>query len=248
MTNQIDRAAVLELLETAAKGTIILGGQKYRTIQLEEIAAAIRALPAAQVKVKPLVWECDARWPSTVWSGGYQINDQDENEWLMTTPQGDSATFETIDAAKAAAQADYEARILATLDLSPTAVDASQTPDPVVSAPSENAKVKGETVGKMLERLGMDGAMWAAEFRTTALQLGYSDMDEGWLTGWFCNAIMAGYDRSADPVLSDPRVKALVEVSRNMMMREYRTGCSCTSCEEIRDELRAALRAIGGEA
>jgi hypothetical protein len=53
-----------------------------------------------------------------------------------------------------------------------------------------------ESAGDMLERLGMDGVKWAAEFRTTALRLGYSDMDEGWLVGWFCNAIMAGYDRA----------------------------------------------------
>lgn len=67
---------------------------------------------------------------------------------------------------------------------------------PAVNAPAEDAKAKGETDGETLERLGMDGAKWAAEFRTTALRLGYSDMDEGWLIGWFCNAIMAGYDRS----------------------------------------------------
>jgi hypothetical protein len=67
---------------------------------------------------------------------------------------------------------------------------------PAVSAPAEDAIAKGETPGEMLDRLGMDGVKWAAEFRTTALRLGYSDMDEGWLIGWFCNAIMAGYDRA----------------------------------------------------
>jgi hypothetical protein len=34
-----------------------------------------------------------------------------------------------------------------------------------------------------------DAAQWAAEFRKTAINLGYSDMDEGWLIGWFANAI-----------------------------------------------------------
>ena len=68
-----------------------------------------------------------------------------------------------------------------------------------VAAPAEDAAAKGETDGETLERLGMDGAKWAAEFRTTALRLGYSDMDEGWLIGWFCNAVMAGYDRSPAP-------------------------------------------------
>lgn len=65
-----------------------------------------------------------------------------------------------------------------------------------VGAPAEDATAKGETPGEMLDRLGIDGVKWAAEFRTTALRLGYSDMDEGWLIGWFCNAIMAGYDRA----------------------------------------------------
>jgi len=41
----------------------------------------------------------------------------------------------------------------------------------------------------LLERLGDDAAKWAAEFRKTAIKLGYSDMDEGWLIGWFANAI-----------------------------------------------------------
>lgn len=145
MTDLISREAAL---------TACLQGKRCST----DIIDAIRALPVAQVKVKPLVWECDARWPSTVWSGGYQINDQDENEWLMTTPQGDSATFETIDAAKAAAQADYEARILATLDLSPTAVDASQTPDPVINDPRVKALV--EQVRALLD--AADGESYAA--------------------------------------------------------------------------------------
>ena len=43
--------------------------------------------------------------------------------------------------------------------------------------------------GAMLARLGDDASKWAAEFRKTAIRLGYSDMDEGWLIGWFANAI-----------------------------------------------------------
>lgn len=52
-----------------------------------------------------------------------------------------------------------------------------------------------ETDGEFLARIGTDGAKWAAEFRQIAISLGYSDMDEGWLTGWFANAIEAGGDR-----------------------------------------------------
>jgi hypothetical protein len=51
---------------------------------------------------------------------------------------------------------------------------------------------KEETAAEMLERLGTNGAKWAAEFRATAIRLGYSDMDEGWLIGWFANAIESG--------------------------------------------------------
>jgi hypothetical protein len=46
-----------------------------------------------------------------------------------------------------------------------------------------------ETASDFLARLGDDASKWAAEFRKTAIQLGYSDMNEGWLIGWFANAI-----------------------------------------------------------
>ena len=46
-----------------------------------------------------------------------------------------------------------------------------------------------ESEAQMLERLGTDAAKWAEEFRHTAIRLGYSDMDEGWLIVWFANAI-----------------------------------------------------------
>lgn len=39
-----------------------------------------------------------------------------------------------------------------------------------------------------------DAAKWAAAFRRQALKLGYSDMDEGWLIGWFANAIEHSHD------------------------------------------------------
>jgi hypothetical protein len=54
-----------------------------------------------------------------------------------------------------------------------------------------------ESAPDMLARLGADGKLWAEEFNKTAQSLGYPEMDEGWLLGWFCNAIMAGYDTAA---------------------------------------------------
>ena len=47
-----------------------------------------------------------------------------------------------------------------------------------------------------LRDAGMDGAKWAAGFKAIAERLGHHGMDEGWLIGWFCNAIMAGYDEA----------------------------------------------------
>jgi hypothetical protein len=42
-----------------------------------------------------------------------------------------------------------------------------------------------------------DARVWAAGFRETALSLGYSDMDEGWLISWFANAMCAQMDADA---------------------------------------------------
>ena len=39
-----------------------------------------------------------------------------------------------------------------------------------------------------------DARDWAEAFNKTAVKLGYSEMDEGWLIGWFANALMRGFD------------------------------------------------------
>lgn len=62
--------------------------------------------------------------------------------------------------------------------------------------------------GDLLAYLSTDAAKWAAEFRTTARKLGYSDMDEGWLIGWFANAIEAG---RADAII----VPAMMALARH---------------------------------
>ena len=35
-----------------------------------------------------------------------------------------------------------------------------------------------------------DASVWASEFNKAAQRLGYSPMDEGWLIGWFANAML----------------------------------------------------------
>lgn len=66
-----------------------------------------------------------------------------------------------------------------------------------------DAEQKTESSADFLARLGTDGSKWASEFRQIAINLGYSDMDEGWLIGWFANAIEAGADRSRNAALGD---------------------------------------------
>jgi len=97
----------------------------------------------------------------------------------------------------------YRYRTLAQAAFDTVFVGLSAAPAP------EGGSVDGpeddELPGDFLARVGMDGALWADGFRKMALKLGYSDMDEGWLIGWFCNAVMAGYDhaqRRFDPALA----------------------------------------------
>ncbi len=48
---------------------------------------------------------------------------------------------------------------------------------------------------EIIKECGDDASKWAKRFRETAIKLGYSDMDEGWLIGWFANAIEAAHDK-----------------------------------------------------
>lgn len=44
-----------------------------------------------------------------------------------------------------------------------------------------------------------DARTWAKSFNETLVILGYQPHDEGWLIGWFANAIMMGYDEAKRP-------------------------------------------------
>lgn len=58
---------------------------------------------------------------------------------------------------------------------------------------------------ELLATCGADAAKRAAAFNQTAVKLGYSEMDEGWLIGWFANAIMHSFDvmTGTGPVVLD---------------------------------------------
>lgn len=112
-------------------------------------AALAATEPAPQpvaVKVKPLVWDV------TGWSSDDGVKGENDNEWTapllgyryaaycifwfggdlfrLTDPDDNVSRHNSLSDAKAAAQADYEARILAALDLTqPTAQDAARVPE-----------------------------------------------------------------------------------------------------------------------
>ena len=77
--------------------------------------APIAALPAQGVRVRQLEWNIEPRngWKQGVaWADAYHLIRKDDG-WHYANHNG--GVFPTIDAAKAAAQADYERRILAAL-------------------------------------------------------------------------------------------------------------------------------------
>jgi hypothetical protein len=59
--------------------------------------------------------------------------------------------------------------------------------------------------GELLKYMGTDGRKWAEEFCKIARDKGHV-LDEGWMIGWFANAIEAGRDarRGAPGVLELP--------------------------------------------
>jgi hypothetical protein len=95
--------------------------------QIDAVLDAIAALPAQGVRVKPLEWR-DAkisdkwqRWTSDTLFGQYEVLEYSDGGfgWNVSFHDADIEALqysaEGIDAAKAAAQADYERRVIAAL-------------------------------------------------------------------------------------------------------------------------------------
>jgi len=97
--------------------------------EIARLTAERDAAMAGRVKVKPLVWEAFSYVSYTAHTafGEYVVEvDEDDNRWGMWPPHfggcEPKSWHELEDAAKAAAQADYEARILTTLEPQPITV------------------------------------------------------------------------------------------------------------------------------
>lgn len=78
------------------------------------------APPSPAVIVKALEWNAEANGDFIAQSavGWYHIGFP-ARSWNLTTPSGDVPSFEILEYAKAAAQADYETRILSAINTSP---------------------------------------------------------------------------------------------------------------------------------
>ncbi len=133
MADLIDRAAVLEKLQWIADvfgrdqdGEFYVGEEAacFAGSVLNDAMTIIAALPAQGVRVKPLVWEAGfgGLWHTNRGKGSDRLNyeagqDKSGAWWSHSSalPHVKWGPFPTLEAAKAAAQADYEARILAAL-------------------------------------------------------------------------------------------------------------------------------------
>jgi Lar family restriction alleviation protein len=93
----------------------------------DRIEAALSILPAGGgVRVKPLEWHDNRHAQSIL--GVYSINSWSSGAFSILRPNKsypDNNSFPTVDAAKAAAQADYESRIFSALSTPPAAVESN---------------------------------------------------------------------------------------------------------------------------
>jgi hypothetical protein len=130
--------------------------------------------------------------------------------------------------------------------IQPATTNVSVEPPPAEPQPAERP-------GDLLERLGMDGAAWACEFRATAQRLGLPPMDEGWLTSWFANAIMAGYDaatRKAEQRIvtiasHDPKTLEQIEDAALLEALEATNGNMSASARRLGIDRRTLYRRVG---
>jgi len=93
--------------------------------QIERIlTAALAAMPGPAVKVKPLEWvlyRTKGYWCANTTAGRYIAWEIEDGALFCWNPEANSSdtVYRSLQAAKAAAQADYEARILSALTPAP---------------------------------------------------------------------------------------------------------------------------------
>lgn len=244
MTNDDDlirRGDAMAELAKHAKGSTVIGGQNFRTIQLGEATDAIAALPAVTpqpvgVTVKPLEWkeadhgnfrkgEC-YHATSPVSFAPLAIHKKHDGWWLNV----DCKTHPTIEAAQAAAQADYEARILAALDLTPAAPTVAEA---VVVVKEAIAPQISEGIGAILRKF-CDSP--AASRARSAL---YDMPERDWNT--LVNMLAEESASAALRAMIQPNQAAALEAVKIEAVRAEREACA----QMFGPIVAAAIRARG---
>lgn len=140
---------------------------------------AITALPAVQPTVKPLVWMdfSDRGAKAQAWNeANYMIQRWSVGRWEVNASYpGYGAPIDricqfhpTLEAAKAAAQADYEARILSALDMQPTISpkQLAAQPDDVAALVEALVEISDRHIPDQPAAYGGDEADWAQRQHT----------------------------------------------------------------------------------
>jgi len=189
----------------------------------EKAHNAIRALPAVRVGVKPLVWvDFEGRGAKAqAWDcANYLIQKWSDGRWEVsasypgysTSIEGLERFHPTLEAAKAAAQADYEARILDALEPQPVAAD------PIYSAAVTASDFLDVAVSKCPEPLKVLGA-WLA-----------NNLDEDkWPTAERClnAAAITPQPVTLAAAMALPEVRALVDT-----LKAFADDRNWYDCEE----------------
>jgi len=135
---------VEEIAAECLESRILLGTVNARAVISKHIAAALAAdaKGAGPVAVKPLEWngpDCDGEhWASR--EKYVVLASNEDGYWLS----GVGGFFPTVEAAKAAAQADFEQRIRSAIIDAPAALGAGPTPDgwqPIETAPRDGNEI-----------------------------------------------------------------------------------------------------------
>ncbi len=106
-----------------------------------------------------------------------------------------------------------------------------------------------EDAGQMLQRLGMDGQLWAEEMHKR-----FPEVPEDDLLGWCCNMIMAGYDEATRRSKSHPLPPAEREEAVRVMAEQIHAkhsgwfhveAAKCTLSKEMANTALSTLEAKG---
>ncbi|MEE9909821.1 hypothetical protein LWV33_21760 [Brucella intermedia] len=153
--------------------------------------ALTAALPFLQgVKVKALEWvthkgdqHCKIAWTCEGIGGWYAIEHRHEGHFDMWTPNNpDGGRFITLEAAKAAAQADYERRIIAALEPAATCKESLQVEPaaPEGQQPVADALELSGNTGELIDRMAAAIRDWGSHYDDGPWETLSEDRKAGW--------------------------------------------------------------------